>query len=155
MDQKPLKLIMKTYPNLSRRNIHLICWHLKGIYSELNPLLSNICLYMLRFGKYYICKKCRESNFRIFFETSFGPFLEFINLRVRRGVKEDQSPDFFWENFSITKVHFGVQKGLGAGGLSIESRLFFRNVCHYQANLPFKSDFESNFFYSVSFSLSH
>ena len=34
---------------------------------------------------------------------------------------------------------------MGGRGLSIESRLFLRNICHYQANLPFKSDFESHF----------
>ena len=34
---------------------------------------------------------------------------------------------------------------LGGGDLSIESRLFLRNICHFEANLTFKSDFESYF----------
>ena len=34
---------------------------------------------------------------------------------------------------------------MGGRGLSIKSRLFFMNICHYQANLPIKSDFESHF----------
>ena len=38
---------------------------------------------------------------------------------------------------------------LGGGDLSIESRLFLRNICHYQANLPFKSDFESHFTFKI------
>ena len=34
---------------------------------------------------------------------------------------------------------------VGGRGLSIESRNFLRNICHFQSNLPFKSDFESHF----------
>ena len=34
---------------------------------------------------------------------------------------------------------------MGGGDLSIESRLFWRNICHFGANLTFKSDFESYF----------
>ena len=34
---------------------------------------------------------------------------------------------------------------MGGRGLSIESRHFLRNICHFQSNLPFKSDFESHF----------
>ena len=67
------------------------------------------------------------------------------------GVKKGQRPDFFWENLSITtKVHFGVQKVLGGGDLSIESRLFLRNICHFEANLTFKSDFQSYFTFKKS-----
>ena len=81
---------------------------------------------------------------RIKVRPYFGPHLESRNRRVG-GVKEGQSPEWFWEDFVIIKVHFGVQKGLGGGDLSIESRLFWRNICHFGANLTFKSDFESYF----------
>ena len=39
---------------------------------------------------------------------------------------------------------------LGGGDLSIESRLFFRNICHFEANLTFKSDFQSYFTFRKS-----
>ena len=39
---------------------------------------------------------------------------------------------------------------LGGGDLSIESRLFLRNICHFEANLTFKSDFESYFTFKKS-----
>ena len=41
---------------------------------------------------------------------------------------------------------------MGGRGLSIESRNFLRNICHFQSNLPFKSDFESHFIFK-NFSL--
>ena len=86
---------------------------------------------------------------RIKVRPYFGPHLESRNRRVG-GVKEGQSPEWFWENFSIIKVHFGVQKVLGGGDLSIESRLFLRNICHFEANLTFKSDFQSYFTFKKS-----
>ena len=61
------------------------------------------------------------------------------------GSRKARVQTFSEKNFSITNVHFGVQKGLGGRGLSIESRNFLRNICHFQSNLPFKSDFESHF----------
>ena len=52
----------------------------------------------------------------------------------------------FLRNF----FHYQIPEGLGGGCLSIESRVFFTNICHFiEANLPFKSDFESNFTFST------
>ena len=46
---------------------------------------------------------------------------------------------------SINNIYAVCKSGLGGRGLSIESRNFLRNICHFQSNLPFKSDFESHF----------
>ena len=47
--------------------------------------------------------------------------------------------------FCHYKSSFWSPERFGGGDLSIESRLFWRNICHFGANLTFKSDFESYF----------